>query len=43
MTYNKPELMLVGAARTLVLGGQPIPLKYDNAVRILDETDALVW
>lgn len=43
MAYSKPELMLVGGARSLVLGGAPLAGAYDNAWQILDETDAMVW
>jgi hypothetical protein len=43
VSYNKPELQLVGAARTLVLGGPPHMNAYDNATRELDFTDKLVW
>lgn len=42
MAYNKPELLLVGAARTLVLGGAAAAA-YDNALALPGETDEFVW
>jgi hypothetical protein len=42
MTYSKPELLLVGAAERIVLGGD-FAAAYDNATGDLSFTDPGAW